>query len=330
MDPERDRPTVERGAWVSRARARPLPTFPPAQWLGGILVVALAAYVLSGVFTVAADEQAVVRRFGRVTGRLGPGIHYRLPWPVDRVDVVKTTTVMKTGVGFDLPRREAPSATGMEILTGDTNIIGVAIVLQYVIRNPAAFLFQIEDPPTLIGSLAESVLTETVLGMPVDEVLTTGRLEIQERVKTGTQALLDRYESGIQLTSANIMAITLDSSVAQAFQDVANASADREKKINDGRSYANDLLPRARGEARSMVLAAQSYTQQRVAEAQGNTTRFLELLAEYQKAPGVTRSRLYLEAMEKVLPKVRKYVIDSERGTNPVQIHLSPPTPPQP
>ena len=201
MDPERDRPTVERGAWVSRARARPLPTFPPAQWLGGILVVALAAYVLSGVFTVAADEQAVVRRFGRVTGRLGPGIHYRLPWPVDRVDVVKTTTVMKTGVGFDLPRGEAPIATGMEILTGDTNIIGVAIVLQYVIRNPAAVLFQIEDPPTLIGSLAESVLTETVLGMPVDEVLTTGRLEIQERVKTGTQALLDRYESGIQLTS---------------------------------------------------------------------------------------------------------------------------------
>jgi len=330
MDPERDRPTVERGAWVSRARARPLPTFPPAQWLGGILVVALAAYVLSGVFTVAADEQAVVRRFGRVTGRLGPGIHYRLPWPVDRVDVVKTTTVMKTGVGFDLPRAEAPIATGMEILTGDTNIIGVAIVLQYVTRNPAAVLFQIEDPPTLIGSLAESVLTETVLGMPVDEVLTTGRLEIQERVKTGTQALLDRYESGIQLTSANIMAITLDSSVAQAFQDVANASADREKKINDGRSYANDLLPRARGEARSMVLAAQSYKQQRVAEAQGNTTRFLELLAEYQKAPGVTRSRLYLEAMEKVLPKVRKYVIDSERGTNPVQLHLSPPAPTPP
>lgn len=330
MDPERDRPTAEGGGWVPRARARPLPTLGPAQWLGGVLVVALGAYVLSGVFTVAADEQAVVRRFGRVAGRLGPGIHYRLPWPVDRVDIVKTTTVMKTAVGFDLPRGEAPVAAGMEILTGDTNIIGVAIVLQYVIRNPAAFLFQIEDPPTLIGSLAESVLTEAVLGMPVDEVLTTGRLEIQERVKSGTQALLDRYESGIQLTSANIMAITLDSSVAQAFQDVANASADREKKINDGRSYANDLLPRARGEARSMVLAAQSYKQQRVAEAQGNTTRFLELLAEYEKAPGVTRSRLYLEAMEKVLPKVRKYVIDSERGTNPVQLHLAPPTPTQP
>lgn len=303
------------------------PSVPPAPWLVGILAVSLAAYLVSGIFTVAADEQAVVRRFGRVAMRLGPGIHYRLPWPVDRVNVVKTTAVMKTGVGFDLPAAEGQVATGMEILTGDTNIISVAIVIQYVIRNPSTFLFDIEDPPKLIGSVAESVLTETVLGMPVDEVLTTGRLQIQERVKAGTQALLDRYQSGVQLTSANIMAITLDGSVAQAFQDVANASADREKKINEGRSYANDLLPKARGEAQSMVLAAQSYKEQRVAEAQGNTTRFLELLAEYQKAPDITRSRLYLEAMEKILPRVKKYVIDSEHGRNPVQLHLTPPQP---
>src|SRR5437763_15271447 len=112
-----------------------------AAWLGGLLALAVAGYLLAGVFTVAADEQAVVRRFGRVTARLGPGIHYRLPWPVDRVDVLKTTTVMKTGVGFDLPEGEAPTVSGMEVLTGDTNIISVATTLQYVIRNPAAFLF---------------------------------------------------------------------------------------------------------------------------------------------------------------------------------------------
>src|SRR5213079_861152 len=280
------------------------------RWIAPLVLVAVAIYLGSGVFTVAADEQAVVRRFGRVTARLGPGIHYRLPWPVDRVDVLKTTTVMKTGVGFDLPEGEAPTVSGMEILTGDTNIISVAMTLQYVIRDPSAFLFEIENPPALIGSLAESVLTESVLGMPVDEVLTTGRLAIQEHVKTRTQGILDHYDSGIQITSANIMGITLDSSVAQAFQDVANASADRENKINQGRSYANDLLPKARGEARSIVLAAQSYREQRVAAAIGNTTRFLELLAEYNKAPEVTRTRLYLEAMEKVLPKVKKYVID--------------------
>jgi membrane protease subunit HflK len=295
-------------------------------WIGGLAALALAGYLLTGIFTVAADEQAVIRRFGRVAARLGPGIHYRLPWPVDRVDVMKTTSVMKTGVGFDLAEGNARVA-GMEILTGDTNIVSVAMTLQYVIRNPAAFLFAIETPPALLGSVAESVLTETLLGMPVDEVLTTGRLTIQERVKTRTQAIIDRYESGIQITSASMMGVTFDGSVAQAFQDVASAGADRENKINQGRSYANDLLPRARGEGRSMVLAAQSYKDQHVAEASGNTTRFLELMTEYNKAPDVTRTRLYLEAMEKILPKMKKYVIDSDHGQKPINLRLGP-TPP--
>jgi modulator of FtsH protease HflK len=298
-----------------------------AAWVGLLSLVLIAAYFLAGIFTVAADEQAVVRRFGEVVARLGPGLHYHLPWPVDRIALVKTTAVMKTGVGFDLPDGEGQRVTGMELLTGDTNIISVAMVIQYVIRNPADFLFAIEDPQGLIGSLAQSVLTETVLGMPVDEVLTTGRLAIQEQVKVKTQAILDRYSSGIQLTSANIMAITLDRSVAQAFQDVANASADREKKINEGRAYTNNLLPKARGEARSMVLAAQSYKEQQIAEAIGHTTRFLELLAEYNKAPDITRSRLYLEAMEKILPKVKKYVIDSAHGQQPVNLRLNPSQP---
>jgi membrane protease subunit HflK len=298
-----------------------------AAWGGGLLALAVAGYLMTGLFTVAADEQAVIRRFGRVAARLGPGIHYRLPWPVDRVDVVKTTAVTKTGVGFALPEGETRGVTGVEVLTGDTNIISVAMSLQYVIRNPAPFLFEIEQPSALIGSVAESVLTQTILGMPVDEALTTGRLAIQEHVKTRTQTILDRYGSGIQIASANLMGITLDSSVAQAFQDVANASADRENKINQGRSYANDLLPKARGEARSMVLAAQSYKEQRVAEAVGNTTRYLELLSEYNKAPDVTRTRLYLEAMEKILPKVKKYVIDGEHGQRPINLRLGPPQP---
>jgi len=308
--------------WLRTWRAARRP-----RWVLAAVALGVAAYLGTGVFTVAADEQAVVRRFGRVSARLGPGIHYRLPWPVDRVDVLRTTTVMKTGVGFQLPDGEATSVAGMEILTGDTNIVSIAIALQFVIANPAAYLFEAETPAALIGHVAESVLTETVVGMPVDEVLTTGRLAVQERVKSGTQAILDRYVSGIQLTSASIMTITLDSAVAQAFQDVASASADRENKINEGRTYANTVVPKARGEAQSLVLAAQSYREQRVAEAVGNTARFLELLAEYSKAPEITRSRLYLEAMEKILPRVKKYVIDSEQGRQPFNLRLSPPRP---
>ena len=295
-------------------------------FLGSLLgVVLILLYLASGIFAVAPDEQAVVRRFGRLVARLGPGIHYRLPWPVDRVDTLKTTAVMKTGAGFVLSEVEGEVITGIELLTGDTNIIGVGMVLQYVVQQPTDFLFEVEEPQTLIGSLAEAILTATVIGMSVDEVLTTGRLAIQEHVKSNTQTALDRYQSGVQVTSANIMTITLDRSVAQAFQDVVNAQADRDKKINEAKTYVNNLLPKARGEARTLVLAAQSYKEQTTAEAIGNSGRFLALLTEYEKAPDITRTRLYLEAMEKILPKVKKYIVDSEDGNLPLNLRLTDP-----
>jgi membrane protease subunit HflK len=305
------------GAW-------PLPGR-PRRWLGLGLLLLLAAWLGAGFYVVDTDEQAVVRRFGEIAQRVGPGMHYRLPWPVDRVDVVKTTSVMKTGVGFRLAEGERTTAVGMELLTGDTNILSVGLVLQYVIRSPAEFLFRIEEPETLIGSLAETVLTETVIGMAVDEVLTTGRLAIQERVKAETQAMLDRYQSGVQITSSNIMTITLDQSVAEAFQEVTDAMADREKSRNEARIYANNLLPKARGEAHAVVRAAQAYRQQRIAEAIGNTDRFLALLEEHEKAPEITRSRLYLEAMERILPKVQMYVIDTEKGEVPLNLRVGKP-----
>jgi membrane protease subunit HflK len=281
--------------------------------------------VANGFYVVNADEHAVVRRFGAVVGRVGPGMHFRLPWPVDRVDVLKTTSVMKIGVGFALPENDAQTVTGVELLTGDTNILSVALVVQYVIGNPSDYLFQVEQPQVLVGTLAQSVLTETVVGMPVDEVLTTGRLAIQARVKLKTQELLDRYHSGVQISSVNIMSITLDRSVAQAFQDVADAMADREKLQNEARAYANDQIPKARGEAHQKVSDAKNYKQQRIAESVGNTERFLALLKEYQKAPEVTRSRIYLDAMEKILPKVKMYVIDSQGGRVPVNLRVTAP-----
>ena len=297
----------------------------PRRWLGLGLLLLLAAWIGTGFYVVDTDEQAVVRRFGAIAERVGPGMHYRLPWPVDRVDVVKTTSVMKTGVGFRLAEGERTTAVGMELLTGDTNILSVGLVLQYVIRSPAEFLFRIEEPETLIGSLAETVLTETVIGMAVDEVLTTGRLAIQERVKSETQAMLDRYQSGVQITSSNIMTVTLDKSVAEAFQEVTDAMADREKSRNEARIYANNLLPKARGEAHAVVRAAQANRQQRIAEAIGNTDRFLALLEEHEKAPEITRSRLYLEAMERILPKVQMYVIDTEKGQVPLNLRVGKP-----
>ena len=292
-------------------------------WLGALGFILAVVYFASGFYVVNADEHAVVRRFGAIQARDGPGMHYRLPWPVDRVDVLKTTSVVKTGVGFALRDNDPESLKGVELLTGDTNILNIALVVQYVIRNPADYLFQVDGPQTLVGTLAESVLTETVVGMPIDEVLTTGRLAIQARVKLKTQETLDRYQSGVQVSSVNIMAMTLDPSVAQAFQDVADAMADREKTQNEARAYANDQIPRARGEASRTVGEAQSYKQQRIAEAIGNTTRFNALLQEYQKAPEVTRSRIYLDAMERILPKVKLYVIDSQGGRVPINLRVT-------
>jgi membrane protease subunit HflK len=305
--------------------------WPPRRMRGYALVLVLlalsAAYLGSGFYVVGTDERGVVRRFGALAEHVGPGMHYRLPWPIDRVDVLKTTSVMKTGVGFALPdsKSGSQSVTGMELLTGDTNILGIALVLQYVISNPADFLFRVENPQALVDTVAQAVLTEAVAAMPIDEVLTTGRVAMQEKVKTKTQAVLDRYHSGAQITSANIMAMTLDRSVAEAFQDVADAMADREKLQNEARAYQNDQIPKARGEARTIIGEAQGYKQKRIAEAVGETDRFLALLREYEKAPEITRSRLYLEAMEKILPKVKLYVLDSDSGRAPLNLRVTSP-----
>jgi len=304
---------------------RPRPRLGYRHWIAGILVLLLAVYLASGFYVVGADERAVVRRFGAVDAEVGPGMHYRRPWPVDRLDVVKTTSVMKVGVGFAIPKAESEQPSGMELLTGDTNILNAALVLQYVIGDPAEFLFQIEEPQAFVEALAEGVLTETVVGMPIDEVLTKGRIAVQERVKARMQELLDGRHSGIRIVSANIMAITLDRSVVQAFQDVADAMADREKVINEARAYASNLIPKARGEAHTRLSEAEAYKQQRIADAVGETSRFLALQKEYEKVPDVTRTRLYLEAMERILPKLQLYIIDSDKGRVPLHLRVTGP-----
>ncbi len=294
------------------------------RWLlaAAALALCVGVWLSSGFYTVRADERGVVRRFGAVIGQAGPGVHYRLPWPIGRVDIVKTTSVMKAGAGFALSQMEAETVTGVEFLTGDTNIIAVALAIQYVVRDPADFLMRVEDPRGFISMLAQSVVTETIAGMSVDEVLTTGRLKIQETVRATTQATLDHHRSGMQITSVNIMTITLDRAVAEAFQEVADAMADREKTQNEASTYASTVIPKARGEARASVGEAQNYKRQRVAEAIGEVARFLAVLTEYEKQPDVSRTRLYLEAMERALGRAKLYVVDLGDGRAPLTLRL--------
>jgi membrane protease subunit HflK len=297
----------------------------PPRLIAFASAVLLGLYLASGIYVVNADQRGVVRRFGAIVGRTGPGMHYHVPWPVERVDVLKTTTVMKTGVGFVLAESDLQPGTGMAMLTGDTNILQVGVVLQYIIRDPADFLLWIDQPTSLVGLIAQGVLTSTVVGMPVDDVLTTGRVVIQNNIAHRTQEILDRYQSGIQIISVNIMNVALDRSVAQAFQDVANAMADREKVRNEAMAFRNDLIPKARGEARGTVGDAKNYREQRIAEAVGETNRFISLAREYERAPEITRTRLYLEAMERILPKVNTYMIDTQNGRVPLNLRVTSP-----
>jgi membrane protease subunit HflK len=292
---------------------------------GVAAVIALAGVLAGGFYTIKADQRGVLRRFGNVVEQVGPGIRFRLPWPIEQVDIVRTTSVMKTGVGFALPENDSESVTGVAFLTSDTNIIEVALALQYVIRDPADFLLRIDDPRGFVSALAQSELAETVATMPVDEVLTTGRLAIQNAVRAKTQAVLDRERSGIQIISASIVTIALDRAVAESFQEVADAMADREKTQNEARTYASSMIPKARGEAQASVGAAQNYKTHRIAEAVGDTTRFVAIATEYRKAPDVTRERLYLEAIEKALARSRLYVVDVREGGVPLRLRLAAP-----
>jgi membrane protease subunit HflK len=293
-------------------------------WLLGASVGAamVLSWFGSAFYTVKPDERGVVRRFGQVVAEVGPGIHHHLPWPMGRVDIVKTTSVMKVGVGFPLPEAASETVTGAEFLTGDTNLVGIALVLQYVIQDPADFLTRIDDPRAFVSAIAQGILAQAVASMPVDEVLTTGRVAIQDAVRTKTQRALDRERSGIRVTSASIMTIALDRTVAAAFQEVADAMADREKTQNEARTYASAVIPKARGDAQATIAEANNYQRQRVAEATGETARFLALERQYQKAAEVSRERLYFEMIEKALGKTKIYVLNPGDSGGPVTLRV--------
>lgn len=280
--------------------------------------VVLLLYFATGIFAVKSDETAVVTRFGRIVReRVPPGIQYRLPWPFERTYKLKTTTVYKMGVGFritDEVQGIKPRPGEKQWLTGDVNIIELKVVAHFTIDGAAKFLFVTAAPQYLIKRLAEASLTEVVGVTPVDEVLTTARLQIQEEVKRSVQEGLDSYGVGIRISSINLRTAEPPPEVIRAFQDVVNAKADRERLINNASGYANEILPKARGEAEQMTQAAEGERQRRVANARGEAQRFTDILREYNKAPEVTRKRLYLETAEKILPKLSKYFFDSKGG----------------
>lgn len=273
----------------------------------------LALWLLSGVAFVPTDQQAVVTRFGAVVEpRLLPGVHYALPWPVDRVTRLKVNQQQRLVIGGE-PADLVLGTTrplASQFLTGDQNIIQMRVVVQYSVSVPADYLFRTVDVAQTAGALVEAELARQIARSEVDAVLTTEKLAIQDAVLATAQKRLDDYRAGVRLSTVNIETVTAPPEAADAFRDVASARADTARIVSEAQSYANDLLPRARGEARQMTESAGAFRTSRINEATGEAARFTAVAAEYAKAPEVTGSRLYIEALEQILPKIRKLIVD--------------------
>lgn len=292
-------------------------------WLIGLGVVVLI-WLATGIYIVGPGEQGVVRRFGREVGKTSPGLNYHLPQPIERVDVVNMAVIRRAEIGFRTispgpPVQYEDVMAEAQMLTGDENIVNIHIVVQYKVKDASQYLFKVKDPDLVLHAATEVALRSVVGNTIIDDVMTVGRARVQDGAKTILQGLMDSYESGLLITEVKLQEVDAPEEVRDAFQDVVRAREDREKLTREAEGYREDLVPKARGEAEQTIKAAEAYKEQRIIKAQGDAERFLEVLEEYQKAKDVTRRRLYLETIEKILPGVEKIVIDSESSGNLLQ-----------
>ncbi|HVX60567.1 MAG TPA: FtsH protease activity modulator HflK [Pirellulales bacterium] len=277
-------------------------------------LLALLAWLATGIYFVQPDEQAVVRRFGAVVGPLRePGAHLGLPWGLDRVERVKPREVKRVTIGAVAAAGEATGAQLPQFFTGDRNLVGVRATVQYTIKRPQDFLFQTLDVDRLAAAAGAAALSKTLAEEPVDRVLTLGKHDLGVRVAEQLQTLVDRYSLGITIRSVDIGAIAPPAEVADAFDRVVSALRQREQTVNQAHSFANKTLAEAKGGAQRLVDVGVAERDRAIRRAQGETDRFLSLLAEYEQSPELTAERLYLDTMAETLPKLRsKLIVDSD------------------
>ena len=300
--------------------------FNPA-WLKWIIPAVVVLWLLSGIYIVRPDEQGIVRRFGKAVRVTEPGPHYHLPGPIEKVDKVKVKKVRRIEIGFRTispgpPARYRFVPQESLMLTGDEQIVDAQIIVQYQVKDPEKFLFNVrglERPQGALIDAAEVALRQVVGQRPIDDVLITEKLQIEIDIREVLQKIIDRYDSGVGIKEVKLQTVRPPKEVAAAFSDVVSAKEDKDRLIKEAEGYNKDVLPKARGEARSRVLAAEAYKAERIKRAEGDADRFLSVLKEYEKAKDVTRKRLYLETMERILPGIRKFVIDAEAGGNLLQ-----------
>lgn len=293
-------------------------------WRWVLLGLLFLFWLGSGVYIVGPGEHGVVLWFGRAVDQTEPGLRYRFPYPIQSHETVDIAQVRRAEIGF---RSGAESSMGRSarggdqtvpqealMLTGDENIVSVQLFVQYRVQDPVKFLFATYQPEDVLHTSAQVVLRSVVGQNNIDYTMTDGRVEVQEQVRTNLQKLLDTYQTGLLVTEARLLVVDPPNEVRDAFHDVVRALEDRERLVKEAEGYGEDVVPKARGEAAQMVQHAEGYKAQRVIRAQGDAERFVKVLSEYEKAKTVTRERLYLESMDRVLPGVEKFILNNQQG----------------
>ena len=284
-----------------------------------ISVLLLALLVLTSYYTVGADSQGVVLRFGKFLKTVEPGLHFKLPFWIDRVTVVPTRRQLKLEFGFTtagqltnpIQASEEPEEE-KSMVTGDLNAALVEWVVQYRIEDPSQYLFEVRNPAETLRDLSEAAMREVVGDRTVDELITIGRQDIEIEALTRMQELSKRYHLGIRVDQVQLKNVNPPSQVQASFNEVNKAQQDRENAINIANGEYNKVVPKAKGEADQTIRAAEGYRFKRVNEAEGDVAAFSAVLQQYVKAPEITRTRLYLETMGEILPETGQKIIVDE------------------
>ncbi|RYF76347.1 MAG: FtsH protease activity modulator HflK [Comamonadaceae bacterium] len=291
--------------------------------LGAVIGVAVLIWLGTGFFIVNEGQQAVITQFGRYKSTVGAGFNWRLPYPIQRHELVVTTQIRSTDVGRDSIVR----STGLResaMLTEDENIVEIKFAVQYRLNDARAYLFESRAPADTVVQVAETAVREVVGKMRMDAALAEERDQIAPRVRTLMQTILDRYKVGVEVVAINLQqgGVRPPEQVQAAFDDVLKAGQERERAKNEAQAYANDVVPRAVGTASRLKEEAEAYKARIVAQAQGDSQRFSSVVAEYQKAPQVTRDRMYTDAMQQIYTNTTKVLVDSRQGSNLLYLPL--------
>ncbi|MFZ6767034.1 FtsH protease activity modulator HflK [Undibacterium sp. Di26W] len=285
--------------------------------IGASLIVGIFVmiWLASGFFIVQEGQTAVITTFGKLSHQTSAGFNWRWPYPIQGHEIVNVSQVRTIEVGYRSNVKNKQARESL-MLTDDENIVDIQFAVQYKLNNAADWLYNNRDQEDMIRQVAETAVREIVGKNKMDFVLYEGREKVALDVSSSMQKILDVYTAGVQITNVTMQGVQPPEQVQTAFDDAVKAGQDKERQKNEGQAYANDVIPKARGEASRLLLDAEAYKSRIVANAEGNASRFKQVLTEYQKAPGVTRDRMYLETMQQIFASTSKVMVDTKSGNN--------------